>query len=264
MMGSDKSGPQAADATDVVSLVVTSCGRFDLLDRTLASFFHHNTYPIGQCIIVEDSTSDKVRDVVRQFPAHFEVIVNKSRKGQIASIDLAYARVTSPFIFHCEDDWVFLGPRFIEDSIVILKGCPQVSVVNMTCPGVLDEMDATIEQCPTLERSGVRFKIIPPQAHELWFGYSFNPGLRRTTCYRRLGSFSAVGHEPEVSLYFKRLGMSMAHLEQPGCIHIGGTRHVDDKVFPITRSRAFQRYWQKGSKRRLSDKALPIGMGRDR
>ena len=42
-----------------VSLVVTSCGRFDLLERTLDSFFKYNTYPIKEVIITEDSTEGK-------------------------------------------------------------------------------------------------------------------------------------------------------------------------------------------------------------
>ena len=42
-----------------VSLVITSCGRFDLLKRTLDSFFEKNTYPIKEIIITEDSTEGK-------------------------------------------------------------------------------------------------------------------------------------------------------------------------------------------------------------
>lgn len=42
-----------------VTLVITSCGRFDLLKRTLDSFFEKNTYPIKKIIITEDSTEGK-------------------------------------------------------------------------------------------------------------------------------------------------------------------------------------------------------------
>ena len=40
-----------------VSLVVTSCGRFDLLERTLDSFFKYNTYPIKEVIITRNMYS---------------------------------------------------------------------------------------------------------------------------------------------------------------------------------------------------------------
>jgi len=42
-----------------VTAVITSCGRFDLLEETLDSFFEFNTYPIKKIIITEDSTEGK-------------------------------------------------------------------------------------------------------------------------------------------------------------------------------------------------------------
>ena len=50
-----------------VSLVITSCGRFDLLERTLDSFFEYNTYPIKKVIITEDSTEGKKLEKKKQY-----------------------------------------------------------------------------------------------------------------------------------------------------------------------------------------------------
>jgi len=51
-----------------VSLVITSCGRFDLLERTLDSFFKYNTYPIKEVIITEDSTEGKkLENLISQY-----------------------------------------------------------------------------------------------------------------------------------------------------------------------------------------------------
>ena len=48
-----------------VSLVITSCGRFDLLKKTLDSFFEKNTYPIKKIIIIEDSTEgEKLKKLI--------------------------------------------------------------------------------------------------------------------------------------------------------------------------------------------------------
>lgn len=38
-----------------VTLVITSCNRFDLLKKTIESFSRNNTYPIREVIIIEDS-----------------------------------------------------------------------------------------------------------------------------------------------------------------------------------------------------------------
>ena len=51
---------QFSDQSDI-TLVVTSCGRFDLLKRTLASFDLFNTADIREVFITEDSGDDAVR-----------------------------------------------------------------------------------------------------------------------------------------------------------------------------------------------------------
>ena len=109
--------------------------------------------------------------------------------------------------------------------------------------GVLDELDDVIASCPVNQKDGIDFFRIPIEAHPLWFGYSFNPGLRRTSDYLRAGSFSAIGHEPELSLYFRSLGMSIAVLKKRAYTHLGNGRHVSDSVAPIEKSPAFLSYF---------------------
>src|ERR1035441_5909366 len=87
-----------------ITLVLTSCGRYDLLSQTLESFYKFNTYSIKEVIIVEDW----------------------NREGQIKSIDKAYARVKTPYIFACEDDWCFYKSGFIEKSLEILEKYPKI------------------------------------------------------------------------------------------------------------------------------------------
>ena len=44
-------------------------------------------------------------------------------------MDRAYSNVTTPFIFHCEDDWEFYRKGFIED-VEILTGQPEIEDVH--------------------------------------------------------------------------------------------------------------------------------------
>ena len=110
-----------------VTLVITSCGRFDLLKRTLDSFFEKNTYPIKKIIITEDSTEGKkLENLISQYENeknkhNFCLIINETREGQLRSIDKAYNEVDTEYIFHCEDDWIFLKKGFIEKSLKLLK-----------------------------------------------------------------------------------------------------------------------------------------------
>ena len=43
-----------------ITFVLTSCRRFDLLERTLESFVATNDYPIQRYIIIEDSEDEGV------------------------------------------------------------------------------------------------------------------------------------------------------------------------------------------------------------
>ena len=108
-----------------VTAVITSCGRFDLLEETLDSFFEFNTYPIKKIIITEDSTEgkklEKLISKYKDKKQNFQLIVNETRLGQLKSIDKAYREIDTKYIFHCEDDWKFFKKGFIEKSIKLLE-----------------------------------------------------------------------------------------------------------------------------------------------
>src|ERR1700675_1177976 len=117
--------------TDQITLVVTSCGRFSLLQQTMRSFLKFNAYPIMEGIIIEDSGRLDLRaslDIEFPFPA--TIIQNETNLGQIMSVDIAYSQVKTPYIFHCEDDWEFFKPGFIEPSLDILRRDPRVLTVG--------------------------------------------------------------------------------------------------------------------------------------
>lgn len=64
-----------------VTLVITSCGRFDLLEKTLDSFFKFNKHPIAEIIITEDSTEgEKLKKLIKKYGnKNFNLIINKGR-----------------------------------------------------------------------------------------------------------------------------------------------------------------------------------------
>lgn len=219
-----------------VSFVLTSCNRFDLLKPTLEGFKEQNTYPLHQFIIIEDSGNEEVRDVVKEagFP-EADIIINEKQLGQMASIDKAYATVTGEFIFHCEDDWDFYRPGFIEESIKILDSDEKLIQVAIRDRAEMYDWAVNGE---LKELDGLQYRMIAPDVHPRWFGYSFNPGLRRKAQYDEIGnSFSAIGHENEISMHFKKLGYYMCVLERGAVRHLGRRRTVRDPVHyrPITR-----------------------------
>src|SRR5256885_17182996 len=86
------------------TLVVTSCGRFDLLEATLRSFYKHIDVAPQELIVVEDSADEQVRDVVDSFGVPARTLVNGDRLGQMRAIDPAAGQVGPPPIVHCQVD----------------------------------------------------------------------------------------------------------------------------------------------------------------
>jgi hypothetical protein len=113
-----------------VTLFITSCGRPHLLKQTLESFMRFNTYPIKEAIICEDSGNINSIDFVKNIlNFHCNIIYNEKRIGQMRSIENGVKYITTPYVFHCEDDWEFYCPGFIEISMEILQKNDRISQV---------------------------------------------------------------------------------------------------------------------------------------
>lgn len=214
---------------DDYTIVVTSCGRFDLLRETLASLFKHLERPAKRVLVIEDSGDEVVRAALADLGLPIEVIVNNPQLGQMKALDKVYALVDTPYAFHCEDDWEFFRGGFLEESFALLKARPDVSMVALR---PRSELNPLVREMPVEKLGDLEYFTLDPALHPEYFSYSFNPGLRRVADIRALGSLAAIGHEPDVSYAFKQRGMRMANLQQPAVRHIGDGRHVHDPTQP--------------------------------
>lgn len=212
------------------SVVITSCGRFDLLRRTIQSLQANLDIPPQAWVLIEDSGDESVRDVFRDLGIEADVIVNAERLGQMKSLDKVYAHVKTPYAFHCEDDWEFLRTGFMAESFALLEARPDYSIV---CLRPRSEQNSLVRNAPNQSVAGVSVFEPDPAAHPEYFSYTFNPGLRRMDDYRRFGPYEALGHEPDVSYAFKKAGFRLVNLEQPAVRHIGDERHVHDPTQPV-------------------------------
>ena len=171
---------------DNVTVVLTSCNRPDLLKKTLESFIKQNTYHIKETIIIDDSGVIGCNDeVLKPFLIILNIksIYNKHNIGQIQSIDKAYSYVTTKYIFHCEEDWEFLQPRFIEKSMRIFQANPDEKIYTIWLrphhctsghPILYDDHNrGYFKMKPD-------FSYIDKGVQYTWCGFTFNPGLRRT------------------------------------------------------------------------------------
>jgi hypothetical protein len=228
-----------AEPSEPVTLVITSCGRSDLLARTLKSFWAFNTYPISETIIAEDSglSLDGFRASVSDaastlFPHGVTWLSNKRRRGQIFSIDRAYEKVSTPFIFHCEDDWEFFKSGFVEASLSILRRHPEILQVWIRAHD-----DTNGHPVERLSQYDFDTACVDHQSpYETYHGFSFNPGLRRLSDYKRLGTYGAhAGYrldgggraEALIGRIYRDMGYRSAILADGYARHLGDNRHVE-------------------------------------
>ncbi|MFO7630192.1 MAG: glycosyltransferase [Prochlorococcaceae cyanobacterium] len=174
----------------MITGVLTSCERHDLLVKTLRSFYAVNTFPLDKMIVVEDGLSipESVRSEFRNYPV--EWISTGERVGQIAAIDYAYSRVVTPYIFHLEDDWEFYRGGFIEKSLVILRSQPKCLQVWIRA---LDDLMGHPVLPYDFKDDGVEWKRLAYDYKKYWHGFSFNPGLRRMRDYVAINGYGGHG-----------------------------------------------------------------------
>ncbi len=210
-----------------VTLVVTSCGRFDLLTKTLASFDVFNSMPIREVFITEDSGDKAVEACIPEhWREHTRFFVNVPRLGQLRSIDLAYSHVETSWIFHCEDDWAFYRTEFIEDSQVLLEADPQALQVWLR--SFAHDLAIHSPYVYLGERQvvkGIPYYQVGSQKED-WQGFSFNPGLRRLADYQRHAPYALHAGEKDLSRLYADEQRHALILENDAVLHTGFGEHV--------------------------------------
>ena len=208
-----------------VTAVITSCGRFDLLEETLDSFFEFNTYPIKKIIITEDSTEgkklEKLISKYKDKKQNFQLIVNKTRLGQLKSIDKAYREVDTKYIFHCEDDWRFFKKGFIEKSMELLEEDEKILIVGLRSKK--DFPENFFFDKDYVSKSGEHYYNVKGEI------FTYNPALRRKKDMDLFGLHEKLEnqrYEEVLSNFYKERGYKTVFFKEPAVEHIGNKRHV--------------------------------------
>jgi len=220
----------------MIDVTITSCGRQDLLIRTLDSFLTHADLPLGTIYIHEDSGIEGINDTIKKIFPEIVFLEPPARIGQIASLDALLARVQTPYYQALEDDWTFDKTGFMQMSLDILQEKEHISEVwlrypkernNHPCHGVAQKT-----------ASGTKYHILKTGFMGKWHGTSFAPSLRRLSDYQKLfpnGFASEIPWNPKnpleseilVGRKFFKSGYRAATLLDGYCRHIGGNgRHV--------------------------------------
>jgi len=233
-----------SDKENKVCAVLTSCGRLDLLKDTLNSFILNNTYYIEKFIIIEDSGDKEIGEELiklneEKYKSMFTIVLNEKQIGQTASIDKAYGMIKDEcdYIFHCENDWLFYKRGFIEDSIKVLESQPKVlqAWIRPKNDGILNQIEDKVYTLP----GGVQVRrVFPvnystgqinedgtPRIVKNYMGFSFNPGLKRVSDYKLIGSYKSKNEEHLVDAFYRDNGymvVSLSTNNQEGYVRHNG------------------------------------------
>lgn len=179
-----------------VTVCLTSCGRWDLLEKTISSLVSYwDGEPPAAFLIHDDSGAIDaviVKELDRFLMRHWQIMAEWSsshRKGQVHAIDTLYSKVETPYIFHCEDDWEFFHDGFISDSKSVLETEPKAACVWIRHPQ--DRNNHTVIAGIKLTKKAVRYQQLAQRYKGDWHGMTWNPGLRRLADYKAMGKFSS-------------------------------------------------------------------------
>ena len=211
-----------------VTFVLTSCGRVELLNKTLESFFKFNDYKLEKMYLVEDSFNQNVySEIKKKWGKKLTLCLNEKKKGQIKSIIETYNLVKTPFIFHCEDDWVYTRKNFIQDCLQIMNSDKKIIQVWLESKESASRLD--IFEYGELQKIGkIGFRRVFCKEGWEWGYFSFRPGIKRLYDYNLIGGYDKFKNELDIGVEYKRRGYYTVIIEKPAVIDIGDDHHVGD------------------------------------
>lgn len=226
------------------TVVVTSCGRYDLLDRTIASF--DRWFDADRIIIAEDSADHAGARAFAARHPKVDLRINDPKLGQMRSIDRLYGEVSTPYVIHLEDDWEFTRAIDLSRIVAMLEARADITVALLAHREYAPRYE---ERARMMDEQGLRYKYFEHDAHPLWFSYSFNPSIARMALWREIGPFARFETEEKLSGVLKAQDKRIALLWPPVGAHIGDDRHVPDPFQP-QRPRGVLAKWMNSARKR--------------
>ena len=217
------------DCYSDITLVITSCRRFDLLEQTIASM-RPWIRKLAARYIVEDSK--EFPDIFRRLEENDEFIIlrNGTNLGQHKSIDLAYGNVRTKYIFHCEDDWLFFREPNFRGAIHFLEnGIGEHDKISLVCfRDFTTNRKHRQKSFREISAFGSRYKYsFRPGSR--YNSFSFNPSMLRRDLQRVTSPYGSFLTEGSIARFLRKRGYIIV-TEIPGVVlHLGDQSHVPRK-----------------------------------
>lgn len=214
-----------------VTFTITTSRRLSLFIKTMESFLKRckDKERIVRWICCDDrSSSSDFSAMKNKYP--FIEFYRSPKPGQAANLNFLFSKVKTEWIFHNEDDWLFIRDgKFIGEMLKIARSDKRIRNI------VLRHWRGVYVKNGDLEyRVHVYYEHCGPnhikRADMKWFGYSLNPGLQHKPTIDALGSYNEdagiVGYQGRFfdrpqAMQYNKMGLKRANLMQGYIEHIG-------------------------------------------
>ena len=245
-----------------ISLIINSCGRLDLLNRTISSFmkyYPHSKYPLYEKILIDDCRKKQdAINIINEYLPDFEIMFtedslidlrpenHKRKEYRISTaMDKMSKQIITNWIYHLEDDWEFYEYGFIDDAFDIFEyslnhkdKTYKYSIVlcwTMGFSGFVDPKNYPPQNLTELGYGNITIYMMKYPLDKGFGAFTFNAGLYPKFIYDFYGPFvkdpvnlydGKSAHESSISKRMKKQKLHIALTYPPKCDHIGKGRSV--------------------------------------
>ncbi|QSG84100.1 glycosyltransferase family A protein [Acinetobacter indicus] len=203
---------------DNITLCLTIGKRPLELEKTLQSLL--NQVNFKNIIAINDFRDEATNEVFLRLCPQGELINLPMRVGHHLAIDTMYSKVTTEYIFHCEDDWLFTEELEIQKYIALLNQYPQATMI---CLRKISDFSFCKEELKKIQynKNNLINLACLNSLHEQWYGYTFNPHITSINTWKQTKGFEKFKKERHISRWFRAKEKYALFLENGICHHIG-------------------------------------------
>ena len=230
-----------------ITVTMTSCKRYDLFYNTVVSFLNcclDLEMYIYEWIVIDDNSSSKDRNSMKEkFPFINFIWKTPSQKGHVFSMNMIKDRVETRYVFHLEDDWVFIKKDcYMTKCLDVINTQEHYGqcLLNLNY-GERDETYTIRSSIMKINKSNTRFyehQYLTGEKKEhflldnlkygymnclYWPHYSLRVGLMKTKIWNEIGDYrTEFGHfEIDYANRYTEKGYITVFLDNIFCYHTG-------------------------------------------
>ena len=256
-----------------ITFTITTCKRLDLFKKTINSFLNCCTdvNKISEWLCIDDNSSLSDREEMKRLYPFFTFYFKTfEEKGHPESMNIIKKKVTTPYICHMEDDWMFYDKRnYISECLEVLnqdssygqclinKNYAEIPEQHNLVGGIFKTTNNGLRYYEHEFFSDTRLfreKYGSGNNCAYWPHFSLRPSLIKKSVLKHVGTFNlVVSHfEMDYSYRYMNLGYKSAFLENIYCKHIGRLTSERNNN-ELTNAYQLNNETQFGDKDKLSD-----------